>query len=118
MPKAKTQTAPKTKTVEIQSKEAAKADTPAKETGETEEIAAKFNWSFPSTKKPEAEDAAAQKSRSRLAVRARAVEKEAFGETAATVARYEEDEEEEDEVLKALDKYFVFEEEKTKQERP
>lgn len=118
VPKAKTQTAPKTKTVEIQSKEAAKADTPAKETGETEEIAAKFNWSFPSTKKPEAEDAAAQKSRSRLAVRARAVEKEAFGETAATVARYEEDEEEEDEVLKALDKYFVFEEEKTKQERP
>lgn len=116
-PKAKTQTAPKTKTVEVQSKEAAKADTPAKETGETEEIAAKFNWSFPSTKKPEAEDAAAQKSRSRLAVRARAVEKEAFGETAATVARYEEDEEEEDEVLKALDKYFVFEEEKTKQER-
>lgn len=118
VPKAKTQTAPKTKTVEVQSKEAAKADTPAKETGETEEIAAKFNWSFPSTKKPEAEDAAAQKSRSRLAVRARAVEKEAFGETAATVARYEEDEEEEDEVLKALDKYFVFEEEKTKQERP
>ncbi len=114
-PKTKTGTAPRAKTVEVQSKEAVKADDPAKE---TEEIAAKFNWSFPSTKKPEAEDAAAQKSRSRLAVRAGAAEKAAFGETAATVARYEEDEEEEDEVLKALDKYFVFEEEKTKQERP
>lgn len=98
---------PKTKTVE--------ADTLAKE---TEEIAARFNWSFPSTKKPEAEDAAAQKSRSRLAGRTGTLENAAFGETAATVTRYEEDEEEEDEVLKALDKYFVFEEEKTKQGRP
>lgn len=97
----------KTKTVE--------ADTLAKE---TEEIAARFNWSFPSTKKPEAEDAAAQKSRSRLAGRTGTLENAAFGETAATVTRYEEDEEEEDEVLKALDKYFVFEEEKTKQGRP
>ncbi|MGN1084377.1 MAG: DUF1385 domain-containing protein [Lachnospiraceae bacterium] len=93
---------------------------------EAEEVASKFDWSFPSAKKSEAEEVVEEKAaenRSRLAAKVSAADKAegeskaALSETAAAMSRYAEDEEEEDEILKALDKYFVFEGEKTVLER-
>ncbi len=90
---------------------------------EPEEVASKFDWSFPSTKKQEPDEAVAKESRSRLAARVSAADKaEAAGKSAArrpdpSINRYTEDEEEEDEILRALDKFFVFEGEGTVMER-
>lgn len=90
---------------------------------EAEEVAAKFDWSFPSTKKQEPEEALAQMNRSRLAAKVSAADKaEEAGKSASNgtskpVSSYEEEEEEEDEILRALDKYFVFEGEGTVMER-
>lgn len=87
------------------------------------DVASRFDWSFASAKKPEVDEMAAQISRSVLvakvsaADKAEAAGKTVLGETAATVSRFREEEEEDDEVLKALDKYFVFEGEKTVMER-
>ena len=89
---------------------------------EVEEVAAKFDWSFPSTKKQEPDEAEAKESRSRLAAKVSAADKaEEAGKSAVKntkpVGRVEEDEEEEDEILRALDKFFVFEGEGTVMER-
>lgn len=90
---------------------------------EVEEVASKFDWSFAPAKKPEVDEEAAKESRSKLAAKVSAADKSevagktALSETAATVNRFNEDEEEEDEILRALDKYFVFEGEKTVMER-
>lgn len=102
--------------------EAPAEEKPVEKQPETD-IASKFDWSFASAKKPEVDETAAQISRSMLAAKvsaadkAEAAGKTVFGETAATVNRFKEEEEEDDEVLKALDKYFVFEGEKTVMER-
>lgn len=90
---------------------------------ESGDVASKFDWSFAPAKKPEIDEEAAKESRSKLAAKVSAADKaEAAGKTAlnekvATVNRQNEDEEEEDEILKALDKFFVFEGEKTVMER-
>ncbi len=89
---------------------------------EVEEVAAKFDWSFPSTKKQEPDEAEAKENRSRLAAKVSAADKaEEAGKSAVknakTIVRYDEDEEEEDEILRALDKFFVFEGEGTVMER-
>lgn len=82
-----------------------------------EEVASKFDWSFAPSKPNEIDEAAAKESRSKLAAKVSAADKaESVGKKAAGI-RLEEEEEEEDEVLKALDKYFVFEGEKTVMER-
>lgn len=86
-----------------------------------EEVAAKFDWSFPSTKKAEPDEAAAKESRSRLAEKVSAADKsEEAGKAAKKTVvnnRDTEDEDEEDEILRALDKFFVFEGEGTVMER-
>lgn len=86
-----------------------------------EEVAAKFDWSFPSVKKTEPDETAAKESRSRLAEKVTAADKaEQAGKAAQKTVvnnRYTEDEEEEDEILRALDKFFVFEGEGTVMER-
>ena len=84
---------------------------------EVEEVAAKFDWSFPSTKKQEPDEAEAKESRSRLAAKVSAADKaEEAGKSAVKntkpVGRVEEDE-----ILRALDKFFVFEGEGTVMER-
>ena len=89
---------------------------------EVEEVAAKFDWSFPSTKKQEPDEETAKESRSRLAAKVSAADKaEEAGKSAVKntkpIVRAEEDEEEEDEILRALDKFFVFEGEGTVMER-
>ncbi|MBQ9768277.1 MAG: DUF1385 domain-containing protein [Lachnospiraceae bacterium] len=89
---------------------------------ETADVASKFDWSFTPAKKPEIDEEAAKESRSKLAAKVSAADKaETEGKTAlsktAAVNRYNEDEEEDDEILRALDKYFVFEGEKTVMER-
>lgn len=95
---------------------------PIQKVEEVEEVAAKFDWSFPSTKKQEPDEAEAKESRSRLAAKVSAADKaEEAGKSAVKntkpVGRVEEDEEEEDEILRALDKFFVFEGEGTVMER-
>lgn len=94
------------------------AEPPVSESKPEEELASKFDWSFPAIQKPVSENTTNPRGGSRLFLTDEAEEAgaAAFGETAATVQRYAEDEEEEDEILKALDKYFVFEGEKTVRE--
>lgn len=88
---------------------------------EVEEVAAKFDWSFPSTKKAEPEEVTARISRGRLVAKVSAADKaEEEGKSASMLSaanRYAGEEEEEDEILRALDKYFVFDGEKTVMER-
>lgn len=90
---------------------------------EIEEVAAKFDWSFPAAKRQEPDAQAAQLNRGRLAAKVSAADKaEEAGKSAESQAsksanRYNEDEEEEDEILRALDKFFVFEGEGTVMER-
>jgi uncharacterized protein YqhQ len=79
-----------------------------------EEIIAKFDWSFPSAKNEEPDEAAAKESRSRLVEKVSAADKSEEARKAAMAARRDaEDEDEEDEILRALDKFFVFEGEGT-----
>ncbi|MCH5274031.1 MAG: DUF1385 domain-containing protein [Lachnospiraceae bacterium] len=94
----------------------AQAENVSNEAAPEEEVASKFDWSFPSVKKNAPESTMLPRGRSRLFLSDEAEEasRAAFGETAATIQT--EDEEEEDEILKALDKYFVFEGEKTVRE--
>ncbi len=86
-----------------------------------EDIVAKFDWSFPSAKKEEPDEAAAQESRSRLVEKVSAADKAEAARKAAMAARRgvedEDDEDEEDDILRALDKFFVFEGEGTVMER-
>jgi len=84
-----------------------------------EDIVAKFDWSFPSAKKEEPDEAAAKESRSRLVEKVSAADKAEAARKAAMEARRNvvEDEDEEDEILRALDKFFVFEGEGTVMER-
>ena len=89
---------------------------------EVEEVASKFDWSFAPARKQEPDEAEAKESRSRLAAKVSAADKaEEAGKTAIKTSRpivsEEEDEEEEDEILRALDKFFVFEGEGTVMER-
>ena len=96
---------------------------PVTPSADVDEVASKFDWSFPSTKKQEPDEAAAKESRSRLAAKVSAADRaEEAGKFAArrpnpSINRYTEDEEEEDEILRALDKFFVFEGEGTVMER-
>ena len=96
---------------------------PVTPSADVDEVASKFDWSFPSTKKQEPNEAAAKESRSRLAAKVSAADRaEEAGKSAArrpnpSINRYTEDEEEEDEILRALDKFFVFEGEGTVMER-
>ncbi|MDD6036316.1 MAG: DUF1385 domain-containing protein [Lachnospiraceae bacterium] len=88
-----------------------------------EEVASKFDWSFPSVKKQEPDEAAAQENRVRLAAKVSAADKAeeagkaGSGKKVASGYEIDEDEEEEDEILKALNKYFVYEGEGTVMER-
>ena len=85
---------------------------------EQEEIASKFDWSFPSAKKDEPDEETARESRSRLVEKVSAADRaETAGKAASSAIRYTEEEEEEDEILRALDKFFVFEGEGTVMER-
>ncbi len=106
--------------VATKQKEAA-PEVKAEKTVADEEVAAKFDWSFPSVKKEEPDEAAAKESRSRLVEKVSAADKsEEAGKAAQkTIAsnRYTEEEDEEDEILRALDKFFVFEGEGTVMER-
>ncbi len=86
-----------------------------------DEITAKFDWSFPTAKKEEP-DEAAKESRSRLVEKVSAADKaeearKAAQKVASTNGSYGEDEDEDDEILRALDKFFVFEGEGTVMER-
>lgn len=106
----------------VTKKEEKEEKPPIQKVEEVEEVAAKFDWSFPSTKKQEPDEAEAKESRSRLAAKVSAADKaEEAGKSAVKntkpVGRVEEDEEEEDEILRALDKFFVFEGEGTVMER-
>ena len=90
----------------------------AQEKTTEEEVAAKFDWSFPSAKKEEPDEAAAKESRSRLVEKVSAADRAEAARKAAMEARRDaEDEDEEDEILRALDKFFVFEGEGTVMER-
>ena len=108
-------------TLETAVTEAAKNVEKAVTKAETEDITAKFDWSFPSAKKEEPDEAAAKESRSRLAEKVSAADKAEEAGKAAKKAvvntRDTEDEEEEDDILRALDKFFVFEGEGTVMER-
>lgn len=92
----------------------------SKET-EKDEIASKFDWSFTPAKPEEIDEATAKENRSRLAAKVTAADKAEAARKAALAERAANnelgDEEEEDEILKALDKFFVFEGEKTVMER-
>ncbi len=114
-------TAEPEKTIEPTATEVTKTVKKAAEKVETEDITAKFDWSFPSAKKEEPDEAAAKESRSRLAEKVVAADKaEMAGKAAqkAVVSSHNaEDEEEEDDILRALDKFFVFEGEGTVMER-
>jgi len=96
-------------------------EAPKPETSVAEgDIVSKFDWSFPSAKKEEPDEAAAKESRSRLVEKVSAADK---AEEARKVAMAErranetEDEEEDDDILRALNKFFVFEGEGTVMER-
>ena len=96
---------------------------PVEEKPEEVDLASKFDFSFvPAKKAAEPDEETAKASRKRLAAKVSAADKaEEAGKVASRVAtpitRYDEDEEEEDEILRALDKYFVFEGEGTVMER-
>ena len=116
-PVKKTETKPAKKPVEKPAEEK-KEEIPQP----VEEVAAKFDWSFPSAKKQEPDEAEAKESRSRLAAKVTAADKsEAAGKAVEKNVRpvlpQEDEEEEEDEILRALNKFFVFEGEKTVMER-
>lgn len=102
-------------------KETLAADEPKQEKSAAEEdIVAKFDWSFPSSKKEEPDEEAAKESRSRLAEKVSAADKAEAARKAAMAARRDNedaDEDEDDEILRALDKFFVFEGEGTVMER-
>jgi len=108
----------------VQAKETAAVEAKpvsVKET-ETEDLTAKFDWSFPKNKEEEPGEVAAKESRSRLAEKVTAADKaEEAGKAArkadTTVKSDVDDEDEEDEILRALDKFFVFEGEGTVMER-
>ena len=103
-------------TVPVKPKKTVQAVTQEKTT--EEEVAAKFDWSFPSAKKEEPDEAAAKESRSRLVEKVSAADRAEAARKAAMEARRDaEDEDEEDESLRALDKFFVFEGEGTVMER-
>ncbi len=118
----------------------AKAEAPAEEIKKTEalpvteapkteklsqgedEITAKFDWSFPTAKKEEPDEEAAKESRSRLVEKVSAADKAEEARKAAQKAAqaggsFGEDDDEDDEILRALDKFFVFEGEGTVMER-
>ena len=66
---------------------------------EVEEVAAKFDWSFPSAKKEEPDEAAAKESRSRLVEKVSAADRAEAARKAAMEARRDaEDEDEEDDI--------------------
>lgn len=98
----------------------------AVKTEEVDDLAAKFDIAFEKAeeKKPEevpekTDEELAKESRSRLAAKVTAADRseEAGKQARKEIAAASEDEEEEDEILKALDQYFVFEGEKTVMER-
>ena len=109
------------KPVETAASEIAATETKTVRNTESEDITAKFDWSFPSAKKEEPDEATAKESRSRLAEKVSAADKaEEAGKAAKKVvtnAHDTEDEEEDDDILRALDKFFVFEGEGTVMER-
>lgn len=88
---------------------------------EKDEIASKFDWNFTPAKPEEIDEAIAKENRSKLAAKVTAADKAEAARKAALAERAanqeNEDEEEDDEILKALDKFFVFEGEKTVMER-
>lgn len=96
-------------------------DTPKQEKpAADEDIVSKFDWSFPAAKKEEPDEAAAKENRSRLAEKVTAADRAEAARKAAMAARRDVedgDEDEEDEILRALDKFFVFEGEGTVMER-
>ena len=89
----------------------------------SEELTAKFDWSFPSAKKDEPDEAAAKESRSRLvekvsaADRSEVAAKSVSKDVTSGSKRYSDEDDEDDEILRALDKFFVFEGEGTVMER-
>lgn len=98
------------------------AAAPAEEKPEEVDLASKFDFSLTPAKKAEPDEAEAKASRKRLAAKVSAADKaEEAGKSKSRIAtpitRYDEDEEEEDEILRALDKFFVFEGEGTVMER-
>ncbi len=103
--------------------EAPIAAAPVEEKPEEVDLASKFDFSFvPAKKAAEPDEETAKASRKRLAAKVSAADKaEEAGKVANRVTtpimRYDEDEEEEDEILRALDKFFVFEGEGTVMER-
>lgn len=103
--------------------EAAEAEKEEPKTVPAEDIAKRFDWSFAPAKKQEPDEEAAKENRSRLAAKVSAADKaeeagkSSLAETAAALQYSNEEDEEEDEILRALDKYFVFEGEKTVMER-
>lgn len=106
----------------VEGETAAVAETPVqRKESDSEDITAKFDWSFPKDKEDESEEAVAKASRSRLIEKVAAADKaEEAGKAAlkaASVRRDADDEDEEDEILRALDKFFVFEGEGTVMER-
>lgn len=100
---------------------AATEEVKASVAAEKDEIASKFDWSFTPAKPEEIDEAIAKENRSKLAAKVTAADKAEAARKAALAERAanqeNEDEEEEDEILKALDKFFVFEGEKTVMER-
>ena len=106
----------KSEVVENVTTDTSKQENPVAE----EDIVSKFDWSFPSAKKEEPDEAAAKESRSRLVEKVSAADKAEEARKAAMAERRAneaEDEEEEDEILRALNKFFVFEGEGTVMER-
>lgn len=100
---------------------AATEEVKASVAAEQDEIASKFDWSFTPAKPEEIDEATAKENRSKLAAKVTAADKAEAARKAALAERAanqeNEDEEEDDEILKALDKFFVFEGEKTVMER-
>lgn len=100
---------------------AATEEVKASVAAEKDEIASKFDWSFTPAKPEEIDEAIAKENRSKLAAKVTAADKAEAARKAAlaerTANQENEDEEEDDEILKALDKFFVFEGEKTVMER-
>lgn len=100
---------------------AATEEVKASVAAEKDEIASKFDWSFTPAKPEEIDEAIAKENRSKLAAKVTAADKAEAARKAALAERAanqeNEDEEEDDEILKALDKFFVFEGEKTVMER-
>jgi len=116
------ETAPVQEETQAAVETAAAVETPVQEkVAEPEDITAKFDWSFPKNKEEEPDEAVAKASRSRLVEKVAAADKaEEAGKAAlkaAPVSRDADDEDEDDEILRALDKFFVFEGEGTVMER-